>query len=1058
MSVTWSPEAWDQSGSGGIADPTPYSSSASAEFKEALRDAQLLLNYAIENGELSRSEATVNAILMAEEAVRKHQLTRAVANSFWLAFAALSRATAPVTAASLKASEQISLTGIKIRTTLLAAAVIFLSIFVFMGNVTLTDTSDLIDQQNATALKLWSDIQMLRTSSEANSTDNMGGAAHRTGPLIAERVFEETVEFARKNTALLQSAGRLNFWFTPWWMTSSIDDVTFKPGNKNDMDHLNVRPELSTITDTENEALYQIKAYQFIRDYALGLYKINTLIYSSLSTYFLPTIYALLGANLYGFRFYSRLIRRKEFLPSVAHSARYFVAAILGLIIGLFGSLLPKNPPLLPLAVAFLAGYTAEALFSRLDDLIRPLRSLDSASQPSSRTDIAQRRVQPVSPTMSLEGFMDPISAVVTALALGATATIRNIANQKIEDLYGGLKALIKSRYTKIAIEQLERTLDARNCRDVLVADLHKAGAHQDQELMIKAHELIALIRSEALATVATTGIDLDEVEAAGLSLHEIATGYRDRSEQTLAKSTVSATGVKVEEGLSGDFKIDRVQTGGQTPGQSFRTRVLDVNLLGGPIAPGHIVTLTAAILLLGSHRHGAWWKEVEADPAAGPLTFRLETSGFKIISPLPPPIPLPEDEDSQTCSFVLKVLDAMSRWITVIVMQDGRQIASLVITDFRQLEGAEVPGYNAPVRCVRSPDLTLLVRRLDRHVEAYSPSAVLNLHGVDWGELKQPAGDAAKMLRAQLRGLYDPSATSLMTELDMKIIGAQLARCLPADLADVLKSGRVRTLMLHHEDTFDFPFELCFLEDFFVGDVIAICRWYLGVSSFPDVVDKDIGRVAILAGDADASKMDTEMVKEMFGARAIVITSRDEALAKLFGTREFDLVHFVGHCSPNKYGVGCLELQDGSAISVMEIGQIKDISKFSAATPFVMLNGCSTGNPYVTFTGPDSFAHRFVEARACAFIGTLWPVEEAVAGKFARLFYTHLIDGTHTVGTALLRAKKALVTLEVGEQLTEMQKVARYVAARSYCLFANPDLRLRIASLSVPAGKEDNT
>jgi hypothetical protein len=181
----------------------------------------------------------------------------------------------------------------------------------------------------------------------------------------------------------LQSASRLNFWFTPWWMTSSIEDVTFDTTNKMGLDHLNVSPELTTVAEIEREAVNQIKAYQSIRDYALGLCKIDSLIYSSLSTYFLPTVYALLGAFLYGFRFYSRLIRRKEFLPSAAHSARYFIAAIAGLVVGLFGSLLPKGLSLPPLAVAFLVGYAVEAFFSRLDDLIRKLKGNDDAVSPS---------------------------------------------------------------------------------------------------------------------------------------------------------------------------------------------------------------------------------------------------------------------------------------------------------------------------------------------------------------------------------------------------------------------------------------------------------------------------------------------------------------------------------------------------------------------------------------------------------------------------------------------------------------------------------------------------
>jgi hypothetical protein len=187
------------------------------------------------------------------------------------------------------------------------------------------------------------------------------------------------VEFSRNSMGLLQSASRLNYWFTPWWMVLINTDVVFNADNKQ-MNHLNVPPELHTVAEIAAEAVAQIRAYQTIRDYALGLYKIDTLIYSSLATYFLPTIYALLGAFLYGFRYYSGLIRRKEYLPSAAHSARYFIAAIAGLVVGLFGSLLPKSLALPPLAGAFLVGYAVEAFFARLDGLIHKLKGDDEAA------------------------------------------------------------------------------------------------------------------------------------------------------------------------------------------------------------------------------------------------------------------------------------------------------------------------------------------------------------------------------------------------------------------------------------------------------------------------------------------------------------------------------------------------------------------------------------------------------------------------------------------------------------------------------------------------------
>jgi hypothetical protein len=358
---------------------------ATPDLAAALTDAGRLLEHAASSGLLSKSEpaaadSMIRDVVCAQEATRAGTLTPRIVISFWIAYGHLSHLVGPVTAASLNASKQVSLMGMKIQSTLLVVSIILFSIFLFMSTATLNDTSDLIDQQNAVALKLWADVQILRTDGAAG---NDAGHAGSGGAVIAERTFEEMVEFSRKSAWLLQSASRLNFWFTPWWMRSSVEEVTFNQKNPNGMDHLNVPPRLSTVAEIESEAIAQINAYQSIRDYALGLYKINTLIYSSLATYFLPTVYALMGAFLYGFRIYSRMIRRKTFLPSAAYSARYFIAAIAGLVVGLFGSLLPKGLALPPLAVAFLVGYAVEAFFSRLDGLIRKLKGDDApASAP----------------------------------------------------------------------------------------------------------------------------------------------------------------------------------------------------------------------------------------------------------------------------------------------------------------------------------------------------------------------------------------------------------------------------------------------------------------------------------------------------------------------------------------------------------------------------------------------------------------------------------------------------------------------------------------------------
>jgi hypothetical protein len=345
----------------------------------ALADAGQMLDYAIAHGLLSAREPNAGAsiiagIMQAQTAAPSDTLTPTVINTFYASYERLAYVVRPVTAKSLAASQRASLAGMKALALLLVSGVILFSIFLFMCNDTLNETSTLIDQQNAAALKLWSDVQVMQSDAVAGG----GEGGRRPDGIVADRVFEQIVEFSRKNAWLLQSASRLNFWFVPPWLQVGYMDVVFNAENPHGLDHLNISPDVSTPAEIRKEAVEQIRAYQYIRDYALGLYKINSLIYTSLSTYFLPTVYALLGSFLYGLRFYSRLIKRNEFLPSVANSARYYIAAIAGLVVGLFANLLPKGMEMPPLAAAFLVGYGVEMFFSRLDMLIRRLKGTDA--------------------------------------------------------------------------------------------------------------------------------------------------------------------------------------------------------------------------------------------------------------------------------------------------------------------------------------------------------------------------------------------------------------------------------------------------------------------------------------------------------------------------------------------------------------------------------------------------------------------------------------------------------------------------------------------------------
>jgi hypothetical protein len=144
---------------------------------------------------------------------------------------------------------------------------------------------------------------------------------------------------------------------------------------------------------------------------------------------------------------------------------------------------------------------------------------------------------------------MEPISAIVLSIALGAGSIAgKEVVSAVAKDAYGALKNLIKGRYPKVSLDQLEEAPGSKSRRAVVEEDLTAAGAGTDTELLALAHKLTELIQQQVPDAAAAIGVDLKEVEAANLRLADIA---------------ASGTGVKLEKGkFSGDIEIRGVRAG----------------------------------------------------------------------------------------------------------------------------------------------------------------------------------------------------------------------------------------------------------------------------------------------------------------------------------------------------------------------------------------------------------------------------------------------------------------------------------------------------------------
>lgn len=73
---------------------------------------------------------------------------------------------------------------------------------------------------------------------------------------------------------------------------------------------------------------------------------------------------------------------------------------------------------------------------------------------------------------------MEPITAIVTSLALGAGAIAgKEVVSAVVKDAYARAKSLVRTRYHQVAIDQLEGAPDSSSLRTQIEADLTVSGA-----------------------------------------------------------------------------------------------------------------------------------------------------------------------------------------------------------------------------------------------------------------------------------------------------------------------------------------------------------------------------------------------------------------------------------------------------------------------------------------------------------------------------------------------------------------------------------------------------
>jgi hypothetical protein len=374
-----------------VAQPATESKSEASELPEGylareLADAEALLSYASEIG-IETTEDVRTAVLKAR-AARGSAMTPELATALLSALAKLALQVRPVTAQSLRACADPKQARIVVHlytwvAAVLCAILLPFSVATFVSSAIAESIRRDVETANALALTLAERERVVRS---ALASASESGASAPNAVVSANDMLKELQQFTIAIRALNSHARELSVFAPSSAMTPPgkiAHDQQLDADEKNNKFELPV--PLLDLKAQADEALTKIKLYQSVRYRAVSAQETASIWSGAVATCILPVLYAALGACAYLLRLFEEQIKNRTFIAD-GHRARFLIAGIGGLVIGLFTNFnVTQGGSLSPLALAFLVGYAVDVFFSFLEGLLRSFgRSASAAPAASS--------------------------------------------------------------------------------------------------------------------------------------------------------------------------------------------------------------------------------------------------------------------------------------------------------------------------------------------------------------------------------------------------------------------------------------------------------------------------------------------------------------------------------------------------------------------------------------------------------------------------------------------------------------------------------------------------
>lgn len=326
-----------------------------AYFGESLNDAERLLKYAAETG-VDIDPDTRSAILHARTTYTHGGWDDHIGASLLIALTQLAARLNPVTAESLKAFHAETRPTVRtysVWAIVLASIILPVSIATFVTSAISQSLREDIDKANALVVKLHSELPPAKGTADVWTLP---------AGINAADVISDLQEYASTVRSIYARGRKLNRFIIPHEKLPYAGTGEDKAKFELQVGFTDPITERDRITGT----------YQDVRYFAQTLITDISVFYGAISSVILPVLYALLGTCAYLIRSFEDQMSRRTFTPSAANSARFLIAGIGGLVVGLFSNFtVTQQASFSPLGLAFLIGYAVDVFFAFLEGLIK---------------------------------------------------------------------------------------------------------------------------------------------------------------------------------------------------------------------------------------------------------------------------------------------------------------------------------------------------------------------------------------------------------------------------------------------------------------------------------------------------------------------------------------------------------------------------------------------------------------------------------------------------------------------------------------------------------------